>query len=308
MAKKTYGKTASGKPITDELVDGLADKAERAMTSTRRSAAEVGGHRFGPLPPAWNRSGSTPSYVRRSPSEPSATATTSSVIRKALRKASKSADHRPAGTTLRPRLPMSALASMGTRHGVAVHVHPPWAARSRRPRGPGAGPRPAPRRRRTRPRVAGRLARPRAPGSPRRGVARVPEEVETAPSRRGAAYGTECGLRPPPRRSDVEGEDLVEAAIAEVGVLQRDGLEHSPARVDVLAVPPRVAISIILGERSIAGDRSRRQPLADQGDPDAVAAADLEQAVGRADLQGVDRPDEPMPCPPCLSNSITPRP
>jgi hypothetical protein len=28
MAKKTYGKTASGKPITDELVDGLADKAE----------------------------------------------------------------------------------------------------------------------------------------------------------------------------------------------------------------------------------------------------------------------------------------
>lgn len=28
MAKKTYGKTASGKPITDDLIDKLAKKAE----------------------------------------------------------------------------------------------------------------------------------------------------------------------------------------------------------------------------------------------------------------------------------------
>ena len=28
MAEKTYGKTASGRPITDELVAELADKAE----------------------------------------------------------------------------------------------------------------------------------------------------------------------------------------------------------------------------------------------------------------------------------------
>lgn len=28
MAKKTHGKTASGKPITDDLIDKLAEKAE----------------------------------------------------------------------------------------------------------------------------------------------------------------------------------------------------------------------------------------------------------------------------------------
>jgi hypothetical protein len=39
--------------------------------------------------------------------------------------------------------------------------------------------------------------------------------------------------------------------LAEVRVFQRDGVDHGPARVDVLAVL-RVAISIILGERSIA--------------------------------------------------------
>ena len=58
----------------------------------------------------------------------------------------------------------------------------------------------------------------------------------------------------------------------------------------------RVAISIILARAVDRGDRSRRQPLGDQGDRDAVAAADLEQAVGRADLQSVDRPDKPLRC------------
>ena len=74
MAKKTYGKTASGKPITDELVDGLADKAEAGYDVDETLRRRVGGHRSAPPPPAWNRSGSTPSYVRRSPSGPSATA------------------------------------------------------------------------------------------------------------------------------------------------------------------------------------------------------------------------------------------
>src|SRR3954447_13630679 len=88
-----------------------------------------------------------------------------------------------------------------------------------------------------------------------------------------------------PEGSDVEGEDLVEAPIAEVRVLQRGGLEHSPARVDVLTVPPRGHLDH-LGRAVDCGDSSRRQPLADQGDRDTMAAADLEQAVGRADLQG----------------------
>ena len=132
-----------------------------------------------------------------------------------------------------------------------------------------------------------RLAPARSGARPRRGRRPRPGRV--------LAYGTECGLRLLPEGSDVEGEDLVEAAIAEVGVLQRDGLEHSPARVDVLAVPPRGHLDH-LGRAVDRGDRSRCQPLADQGDRDAVAAADLEQAVGRADLQGIDRPDEPLRC------------
>src|SRR3954471_22985088 len=136
---------------------------------------------------------------------------------------------------------------------------------------------------------------PEVPGSLRRGVARVPEEVDGSIPGEVLADGTERRLRLLPEGSDVEGEDLVEAPIAELRVLQRDGLEHSPARVDVLAVPPCGHLDH-LGRAVDRGDRSRRQPLADQGDRDAVAAADLEQAVGRADLQGVDRPDEPLRC------------
>src|SRR3954451_14888150 len=136
---------------------------------------------------------------------------------------------------------------------------------------------------------------PEVPGSPRRGVARVPEEVDGSIPGEVLAYGAERRLRPVPEGSDVEGEDLVEAALAEVRVLQRDGLEHSPARVDVLAVPAR-GHRDHLGRAVDRGDRSRRQLLADQRDRDAVAASDLEQAVGRADRQRVDRPDEPLRC------------
>ncbi len=44
MAKKTHGRTASGEPITDELVKKLAGKQKRVSTSTnaappRRAAA-----------------------------------------------------------------------------------------------------------------------------------------------------------------------------------------------------------------------------------------------------------------------------
>src|SRR4051812_22169044 len=99
---------------------------------------------------------------------------------------------------------MEVLRSMFTR---------PGAARSRRPRGPGAGPRPARCRRRIRPRAAGRPARFRGPGlapvrsgaRPRRCSGPIPGEV--------LADGTERRLRLLPEGGDVEGEDLVEAPI-----------------------------------------------------------------------------------------------
>ncbi|MEX0992678.1 MAG: ribbon-helix-helix protein, CopG family [Solirubrobacterales bacterium] len=87
MAKKRYGKTASGKPITDKLVEKLADKAEAdydADETLRRRAGR---------PPI----GSAPAQVesvRLEPELQEALAerakrdheTTSSIIRKALRK------------------------------------------------------------------------------------------------------------------------------------------------------------------------------------------------------------------------------
>src|SRR5689334_18950932 len=114
----------------------------------------------------------------------------------------------------------------------------PGAAPSRRLRAPGADPRPAPCRLRIRPRVAGRPAHPEVPGSLRRGVTRVPEDVDGRVPGEMLADGTGRLLRLLPERSGVEGEDLVEAPIAEVRVLQRDGLEHGPARVDVVAIAP----------------------------------------------------------------------
>jgi hypothetical protein len=85
--KKTHGKTASGKPITDELVEQLADKAEAGhdVDETLR--------RRGGRPPIGSAAASVES-VRLDPELRQALArraerdreTTSSVIRKALRK------------------------------------------------------------------------------------------------------------------------------------------------------------------------------------------------------------------------------
>lgn len=86
MAKKTYGKTASGVPITDELVDKLAEKAEAGYdvdTMLRRR---------GGRPPIGSAAASVES-VRLEPELRQALAhrakrdreTISSVIRKALR-------------------------------------------------------------------------------------------------------------------------------------------------------------------------------------------------------------------------------
>jgi hypothetical protein len=85
--KKTYGRTAGGKPITDELVEQLADKAETGydVDETLR--------RRGGRPPIGSAAASVES-VRLDPELRQALAqraardheTTSSVIRKALRK------------------------------------------------------------------------------------------------------------------------------------------------------------------------------------------------------------------------------
>jgi hypothetical protein len=86
-SKKTRGRTASGRPITDELVERLADKAEAAydVDETLR--------RRGGRPPIGSAAASVES-VRLDPELRRALAqraerdheTTSSVIRKALRK------------------------------------------------------------------------------------------------------------------------------------------------------------------------------------------------------------------------------
>jgi hypothetical protein len=87
MAKKAHGKTASGKPITEELVEELAHKAEAGydVDETLR--------RRGGRPPIGSAPASVES-VRLDPELRQALAqraeqdreTTSSVIRKALRK------------------------------------------------------------------------------------------------------------------------------------------------------------------------------------------------------------------------------
>ena len=84
--KKTYGKTASGKPITNELVDKLTDKAEAGYDVDETL-------RRGGRPPIGSAAASVES-VRLDPELRQALTkraerdheTTSSVIRKALRK------------------------------------------------------------------------------------------------------------------------------------------------------------------------------------------------------------------------------
>jgi hypothetical protein len=86
MARKAHGKTASGKPITDELVDKLAAKAETGYD------VEQTLRRRGGRPPIGSAAASVES-VRLEPELRQALAqraerdhqTTSSVIRKALR-------------------------------------------------------------------------------------------------------------------------------------------------------------------------------------------------------------------------------
>jgi hypothetical protein len=86
-SKKTHGRSASGKPITDELVEELADKAEAGYDVDKTI------RRRGGRPPIGSAAASVES-VRLDPELRDALArraerdheTTSSVIRKALRK------------------------------------------------------------------------------------------------------------------------------------------------------------------------------------------------------------------------------
>jgi hypothetical protein len=86
MAKKSYGKTASGRPITDELVDELARRAEAGYD------VEETFRRRGGRPPLGSGPASVES-VRLDPELRRALAerayrdreSTSSIIRKALR-------------------------------------------------------------------------------------------------------------------------------------------------------------------------------------------------------------------------------
>ena len=71
---------------------------------------------------------------------------------------------------------------------------------------------------------------PEVAGSPRRGVASVPEDVDRPVPGEMLADGTERRLRLQPERSDVEGEDLVEAPVAEVRVLKRGGPRARPCQ------------------------------------------------------------------------------
>jgi len=55
-------------------------------------------------------------------------------------------------------------------------------------------------------------------------VSSVPEEIERSTVGEVLAHDAERGLRIEPEGRDVEREDLVEASITEVGILERDPL------------------------------------------------------------------------------------
>lgn len=86
MAKKTYGKTASGKPITDELVDEVASKAEAGYDVKKTLQRRVGRPAIGSGPASVESVRLDPELRKalrqRAKRDHEAT---SSVIRKALR-------------------------------------------------------------------------------------------------------------------------------------------------------------------------------------------------------------------------------
>ncbi len=59
MPKRDYGRTRSGKPITEELLDELAKNPRRASTLTRSSADEGAAHPWGQQLRPWKAYGWT---------------------------------------------------------------------------------------------------------------------------------------------------------------------------------------------------------------------------------------------------------
>lgn len=86
MAKKTHGKTASGKPITDDLIDKLAKKAEAGFDVEETLRRRPGRPTIGSGPAQVESVRLEPelrnALVRRAKRDHEAT---SAVIRKALR-------------------------------------------------------------------------------------------------------------------------------------------------------------------------------------------------------------------------------
>ena len=86
MTKKAYGKTASGKPITDELIDELAAKAEAGYDVEQTLRRRAGRPPIGSGPASVESVRLDPE-LRRALSERATRdrESTSSVIRRALR-------------------------------------------------------------------------------------------------------------------------------------------------------------------------------------------------------------------------------
>jgi hypothetical protein len=81
-------------------------------------------------------------------------------------------------------------------------------------------------------------------------VARVPEEVDGSIPGEALAEGTERRLRLLPEGSDVEGEDLVEAAIAECPPGRVVASSSSPSPCSLCCGPGGLALTAVRGGRS----------------------------------------------------------
>jgi hypothetical protein len=123
---------------------------------------------------------------------------------------------------------------------------------------------------------------------------RLEHHVETAAVRQMALDDPQLAVGlAAQEHADVDREDLVEAGVAEVGLVQRRHLERRPAGGDVVGIPPGRR----LDHRRRPVDRvdaAAVQLLAHQRHRDAVPAADLQEAIGRLDLQRLDRPYQPF--------------
>jgi len=94
MSERTYGRTKTGKPIDDEMVEALADQADRGY-----EPGQLDGHRRGPGRPPLGDAAKVVESVRLDPGLRVETAeraavegvTVSEIIRRALRQYLRSA-------------------------------------------------------------------------------------------------------------------------------------------------------------------------------------------------------------------------